>query len=192
MGIIELLLAAVSLSMDAFAVSICKGLSLRKTTWKNMMCAGLWFGGFQGLMPLIGYFLGNLFTGYMQNYTSWIAFILLAWIGGKMIWDSFHSEEESVDASMSAGSMFTLAVATSIDALAVGVTFSMLQVNIWWASGLIALVTFLFSAAGIKIGSLFGDRYQSKATLCGGIVLVLIGLKILLDEIGRASCRERV
>lgn len=184
MGLIELILIAVSLSMDAFAVSICKGLSLQKTTWKNMATAGLWFGGFQALMPLIGYLLANLFSGFVENYTAWIAFILLAWIGGKMVWDSFHEDEDSLDGSMSAGSMFVLALATSIDALAVGVTFAFLNVNIWTSILLIGLTTFLFSAIGVKIGSVFGAKYRSKATLAGGIVLILIGLKILLEGLG--------
>ncbi|EOS62101.1 hypothetical protein C815_00228 [Firmicutes bacterium M10-2] len=184
MGLIELILIAVSLSMDAFAVSICKGLSLKKATWKNMGIAGLWFGGFQALMPLIGYLLANLFSGFVENYTAGIAFILLAWIGGKMIWDSFHEEEDSFDGSMSVGSMFVLALATSIDALAVGITFAFLNVNIWSSIVLIGLTTFLFSAIGVKIGSVFGAKYRNKATLAGGIVLILIGLKILLEGLG--------
>ncbi|WP_288342432.1 manganese efflux pump MntP family protein [uncultured Dubosiella sp.] len=180
MGMIELVLIAVSLSMDAFAVSICKGLSLQNVNGKHMVIAGAWFGGFQALMPLIGYGLGSLMAGFIQNYTHWIAFILLAWIGGNMIKDSF-GEEEGVDGSMTWKSMLVLAIATSIDALAVGITFSFMDVSIVPAIVLIGIVTFAFSAIGIKIGSLFGAKYRSKATLCGGIVLVLIGLKILLE-----------
>ena len=183
MSLIELFILAVGLSMDAFAVSICKGLSLRKIKAKHMCIAGLWFGGFQALMPLIGYFLGSFFSEMIEQYDHWVAFILLAIIGGNMIKESF-GKDENVDSAMDFKSMLLLAIATSIDALAVGVTFAFLQVQILPAVSFIGVVTFIFSAVGIKIGSLFGTKYRSKAELFGGIVLVLIGLKILLEGIG--------
>lgn len=183
MSLIELFILAVGLSMDAFAVSICKGLSLRKIKTKHMCIAGLWFGGFQALMPLIGYFLGSFFSEMIEQYDHWVAFILLAIIGGNMIKESF-GKDENVDSAMDFKSMLLLAIATSIDALAVGVTFAFLQVQIVPAVSFIGVVTFIFSAVGIKIGSLFGTKYRSKAELFGGIVLVLIGLKILLEGIG--------
>lgn len=183
MSLIELFILAVGLSMDAFAVSICKGLSLRKIKAKHMCIAGLWFGGFQALMPLVGYFLGSFFSEMIEQYDHWVAFILLAIIGGNMIKESF-GKDENVDSAMDFKSMLLLAIATSIDALAVGVTFAFLQVQIVPAVSFIGVVTFIFSAVGIKIGSLFGTKYRSKAELFGGIVLVLIGLKILLEGIG--------
>ncbi|SHK04682.1 manganese efflux pump MntP [Hespellia stercorisuis] len=183
MGILELFILAVGLSMDAFAVSVCKGLSLGKINWKHMAAAGAWFGGFQALMPLIGYLGGSFFADKITKYDHWIAFILLALIGGNMIKESF-GDEECVDCSMTAKSMFVLAVATSIDALAVGVTFAFLKVAIVPAVSFIGVVTFVCSAAGVKIGSIFGVRYKSKAEFCGGVILILIGLKILLDGIG--------
>lgn len=183
MSIFELFVLAVGLSMDAFAVSICKGLSLGKIKGKHMCIAGAWFGGFQALMPLIGYFFGRFFTDAITQYAHWIAFVLLVLIGGNMIKEAF-GEEEEVDASMTVKSMFLLAVATSIDALAVGVTFAFLKVAIIPAISFIGVITFTFSAVGVKIGSIFGVKYKSKAELCGGIVLVLIGLKILLEGLG--------
>ena len=183
MGIFELFVLAVGLSMDAFAVSVCKGLSLGKIKGKHMCIAGAWFGGFQALMPLIGYFFGRFFTDAITQYAHWIAFVLLVLIGGNMIKESF-GEEEDVDASMSVKSMLLLAVATSIDALAVGVTFAFLKVAIIPAISFIGVITFICSAIGVKIGSIFGSKYKSKAELCGGIVLVLIGLKILLEGLG--------
>ena len=183
MGIFELFVLAVGLSMDAFAVSVCKGLSLGKIKWKHMCIAGAWFGGFQALMPLIGYFFGRFFTDAITQYAHWIAFVLLVLIGGNMIKEAF-GEEEDVDASMSVKSMFLLAVATSIDALAVGVTFAFLKVAIIPAISFIGIITFACSAIGVKIGSIFGSKYKSKAELCGGVVLVLIGLKILLEGLG--------
>ena len=162
--------------MDAFAVSICKGLSLGKITKKHMAIAGAWFGGFQALMPLIGYFLGT-------KYAHWIAFVLLIIIGGNMIKEAM-GEDEKVDACMDAKEMFLLAIATSIDALAVGVTFAFLKVQIVPAVSFIGCVTFVCSAIGVKIGSIFGSKYRSKAEFCGGMILILIGLKILLDGLG--------
>ena len=181
MSIAELFVLAVGLSMDAFAVSICKGLSLGKIKTKHMMIAGAWFGGFQALMPLIGYFLGSFFAEMITKYAHWIAFVLLLFLGGKMVKEAF-SEEENVDPSMDAKNMLLLAVATSIDALAVGVTFAFLQVAIIPAVSFIGVITFLCSTVGVKIGSIFGDKYSKKAQITGGIILILIGVKILLDR----------
>ena len=183
MSILELFILAVGLSMDAFAVSVCKGLSLGKIKPKHMCIAGAWFGGFQALMPLIGYFLGSFFAEMIEKYDHWVAFVLLAIIGGNMIKESF-CKDEKVDSSMDVKSMLLLAIATSIKALAVGVTFAFLQVQIVPAVSFIGVITFIFSAVGVKIGSLFGTKYKSKAELFGGIVLVLIGIKILLEGIG--------
>lgn len=183
MSIFDLFILAVGLSMDAFAVSVCKGLSLGKIKPKHMCIAGAWFGGFQALMPLIGYFLGSFFAEMIEKYDHWVAFVLLAIIGGNMIKESFDKDEK-VDSSMDVKSMLLLAIATSIDALAVGVTFAFLQVQIVPAVSFIGVITFIFSAVGVKIGSLFGTKYKSKAELFGGIVLVLIGIKILLEGIG--------
>lgn len=183
MSIWDLFILAVGLSMDAFAVSVCKGLSLGKIKPKHMCIAGAWFGGFQALMPLIGYFLGSFFAEMIEKYDHWVAFVLLAIIGGNMIKESF-GKDEKVDSSMDVKSMLLLAIATSIDALAVGVTFAFLQVQIVPAVSFIGVITFIFSDVGVKIGSLFGTKYKSKAELFGGIVLVLIGIKILLEGIG--------
>jgi putative Mn2+ efflux pump MntP len=181
MGIFELFILAVGLSMDAFAVSVCKGLSLGKIKPRHMATAGIWFGGFQALMPLIGYLLGSRFADLVTKYDHWIAFILLVLIGGNMVKEAVSNEEEELDSSMSVKSMFLLAIATSIDALAVGVTFAFLNVSIIPAVSFIGAVTFVFSAAGVKIGSLFGAKYKSKAELCGGIILILLAIKILID-----------
>lgn len=183
MGFFELFILAVGLSMDAFAVSICKGLSLGKIKVKHMCIAGAWFGGFQALMPLIGYFLGSFFADMITTYDHWIAFILLAIIGGNMMKESF-GEEEKMDASMTVKTMLILAIATSIDALAVGVTFAFLKVSIIPAVSFIGVITFICSAIGVKIGSIFGMKYKSKAEFFGGAVLIIIGLKILLEGIG--------
>lgn len=183
MGLLELFVLAVGLSMDAFAVSICKGLSLGKIKAKHMCIAGAWFGGFQALMPLIGYFLGSFFAEAITKYDHWIAFVLLVLIGGNMIKEAFGKEEE-LNNVMDVKTMFLLAVATSIDALAVGVTFAFLQVQIVPAIIFIGAVTFAFSAVGIKIGSIFGTKYKSKAEFIGGVILILIGLKILLEGVG--------
>lgn len=183
MGIAELFILAVGLSMDAFAVSVCKGLSLGKIQLRHMCIAGVWFGGFQALMPLIGYFLGSFFAAMITKYAHWTAFILLVFIGGNMVKEAFGSDEE-VNASMDVKSMLMLAVATSIDALAVGVTFAFLNVAIVPAVSFIGVITFVFSAVGVKIGSLFGTKYRSKSELCGGVILILIGVKILLEGLG--------
>ena len=183
MGIFELFLLAIGLSMDAFAVSICKGLSLGRISIKHMAIAGGWFGGFQALMPLIGYFLGNFFADAVNKYARWIAFILLLIIGVSMIKESFE-KDECTDANMDVKTMIILAVATSIDALAVGVSFAFLKVNIFAAAVFIGCITFITSALGVKIGSLFGTRYKSRAEMAGGIILILIGLKTVLDGVG--------
>ncbi len=184
MGMLELFLIAVGLSMDAFAVSVCKGLSLGKIRWKHMAIAGLWFGGFQALMPLLGYFFGSFFTEFINAYSHWVAFILLAIIGGNMIKEAFDSEDEEMDCCMQPKSMLVLAIATSIDALAVGVSFAFMKVKIFWAVLFIGATTFVLSAAGVKIGSVFGVKYKSKAELAGGLVLIAIGVKILLEGLG--------
>lgn len=183
MGLIELFVLAVGLSMDAFAVSVCKGLSLGKINAKHMCIAGIWFGGFQALMPLIGYLGGQYFADLVTKYAHWIAFVLLVIIGGSMIKEAFGKEEE-IDSSMDAKDILLLALATSIDALAVGVTFAFLKVEIVPAISFIGVTTFVFSAAGVKIGSLFGMKYKAKAEVCGGVILLIIGLKILLEGIG--------
>lgn len=180
MELAELFALAVGLSMDAFAVSVCKGLSLGKVKRKHMYIAGAWFGGFQALMPLVGYLLGNFLADRMMGIAHWIAFLLLLVIGGGMIREAL-GEAEEVDASMDAGPMFLLAVATSIDALAVGVSFAFLKVAILPAVCFIGVVTFVCSATGIKIGSIFGCKYRSRAELCGGIILIFIGVKTLLE-----------
>lgn len=183
MGLFELLVIAVGLSMDAFAVSVCKGLSLGKISVKHMCIAGLWFGGFQALMPAIGYFLGSFFADMVAQYAHWVAFGLLAFIGGNMVKESVEGDD-CVDCAMDMKSMFLLAIATSIDAMAVGVSFAFLQVEIIPAMLFIGCVTFVCSGVGVKIGSIFGTRYRSKAELAGGIVLILIGLKTLLEGLG--------
>ncbi len=182
MGIGELLLIAIGLSMDAFAVSIGKGLSVCSLRRCHCMKAGVWFGGFQGLMPLIGYLLGASFADIVTDYDHWISFALLALIGGNMIKESF-SDDEKCDPDFSLKTMFILAVATSIDALAVGVSFAFLGVDILPAACVIAVTTFAFSVAGVKIGNLFGCRYKSKAELAGGVILVIIGVKILIEHL---------
>ena len=185
MSIIELLLIAVGLSMDAFAVSVCKGLSVSKLKKSHFIIIGAWFGGFQALMPLIGYFLGTTFEKYITTVDHWVAFALMLIIGGNMIKESFSKKEEEADSSFAFKSMIVLAVATSIDALAVGITFAVLpDVNIFAAVGLIGIITFLLSGVGLKVGNVFGAKYKSKAELAGGIILVLIGVKILLEHLG--------
>lgn len=188
MGLAELFIIAVGLSMDAFAVSICKGLSLGKIKWKHMCMAGLWFGGFQGLMPAIGYFLGSLFADMITRYAHWVAFLLLVIIGGNMMKESFEKDEceccKKDEAAIDVKTMFFLAIATSIDAMAVGVSFAFLKVDIVWAVTFIGIITFVCSCIGVKIGSIFGSKYKSKAELAGGVVLIAMGTKILLEGLG--------
>lgn len=183
MGVLELIILSIGLAMDAFAVSICKGLSVKKVKPKHYLIVGGYFGGFQALMPLVGYLLGISFQQFIVSIDHWIAFILLGIIGINMIKESF-GDDENVNASFSFKDMLPLAVATSIDALAVGITFAFLQVNIALAVTLIGVITFIFSAVGIKIGAIFGDKFKNKAELLGGVVLILIGLKILLEHLG--------
>ena len=182
MHLSELFIIAVGVSMDAFAVSICKGLSVRTLQPKHSAATALWFGGFQALMPLIGNFLGISFADFVANVDHWIAFILLGIIGSKMIKESFSKDEGEYSPDFSAKAMFPLAVATSIDALAIGVAFAFLQVNIWKAILFIGLTTGAFSAVGLWIGKWFGCRYKSKAEFAGGFILVAMGVKILIEH----------
>ena len=182
MGLMELILTATGLSMDAFAVSICKGLALRKMEWSRALLCGIWFGVFQGLMPLIGFFAGSHFAKAVSGVDHWIVFIVLSLIGGNMIREALGKDED-VDPSFGIAGMFLLAVATSIDALAVGVSFAFLKMNIWTSAITIGCITFFISTAGVKIGNAFGTRYKSKAELAGGTILILIGLKILIEHL---------
>ena len=185
----ELMLLAVGLSMDAFAVSICKGLAMKKATLKAGLTCGIWFGGFQALMPLIGFFLGGLFAGVIQAVDHWIAFVLLAFIGINMLREAFSGkcdcESCEADADMSFKNMFLMAVATSIDALAAGISLAMAgNVNIFAAVLLIGAFTFVFCTVGVKIGNVFGSKLENKAQMVGGIILILLGIKILLEHLG--------
>ena len=188
MGIFELFLLAVGLSMDAFAVSVCKGLSAGRVTLSHALTAGLWFGGFQGLMPFLGWLLGSRFQSLISSIDHWIAFILLAFIGSKMLWEAFTEDEDEDDGKdaekIDLAEYLILAIATSIDALAVGISFAALSVDIVPAVSLIGVTTFIFSVAGVAIGHTFGARYEKPATIVGGVVLILIGLKILLEHLG--------
>ncbi len=184
MGFFSILLIAIGLSMDAFAVAICEGLKMRKIDYGKTLVIGLFFGGFQALMPLIGYFLGSRFQKHIVSFDHWIAFLLLAVIGGKMIYDSFHTEDDSKVGS-GISELFVLAVATSIDALAVGIAFAMLSdINIYYSIAVIGLSTFILSAIGVIIGNKFGAVYRNKAEFTGGLILILLGLKILLEHLG--------
>ena len=191
MSVGALLLLAVGVSMDAFAVSICKGLAMKRATPGAMAIVGGWFGGFQALMPLIGFFLGTMFAAAIETVDHWVAFALLAIIGVNMLMEALEKQEECCccadehNADLSVKTMFVMAVATSIDALAVGISLAMAgDINIWLSVALIGATTFGFSAAGVKIGSLFGAAFEKKAQLAGGLILVLIGLKILLEHLG--------
>lgn len=185
MGFIELLLTAIALSMDAFAVAMCKGLSVRCMKLKHMLTVGLYFGVFQALMPLIGYFLGSAFSSYVESFSAWIAFGLLVIIGGNMVKEALSSEEEKMDDCFGFTKMLALAVATSIDALVAGIAFAMEKPfgGIGLTVTLIGIITFGLSCAGVKIGNIFGAKYKSKAELCGGIVLIGIGLKTILQHL---------
>ena len=184
MGFIDIFLIAVALSMDAFAVAICKGLSVKKVQVKHVLTVGVYFGGFQALMPLIGFLLGFKFESFITSIDHWIAFVLLAIIGGNMIKEAMSKEEDEVNDSFSFRTMLPLAVATSIDALAVGISFAFLGVDIIEAAILIGITTFVLSGIGVFVGNIFGSKYKSKAELAGGVVLILIGLKILLEHLG--------
>lgn len=183
MGFFDLIATAVALSMDAFAVSISKGVSLKKVYIKHSLIAGLYFGGFQALMPLLGFFLAGTFAEYIKRFDHWIAFVLLALIGVNMLRECFSKEEEAQNDSFSFGVMLPLAIATSIDAMATGVSFAFTDTDIWTAIALIGTATFLFSAVGVKIGNLFGLKYQSKAEFFGGALLILMGIKILVEHL---------
>ena len=185
MGIIELLILAIGLSMDAFAVAICKGLAVNKVKPKHMIITGLWFGGFQAFMPFLGYVLGATFEKYVTAVDHFIAFVLLGAIGANMIKEAFSKEEDESSCDFGFKTMFLMAVATSIDALAVGITFALLpDVKIVPAVSFIGIITFALSALGVKLGNVFGVKYKAKAELTGGIILVLLGLKILLEHLG--------
>ena len=184
MELLTVLLIAVGLAMDAFAVSLCKGLALKEPTPKQMLIIGLWFGVFQGVMPIIGFLLGTGMYDLIRDYDHWIAFALLFLIGANMIRESFSKEEEKIDADLGFGTMFFLAVATSIDALAVGITLAMDSSDIISSSIVIGIVTMAISVMGVRIGALFGDRLGKRAELIGGIILICIGIKIVVEHLG--------
>ncbi|MCI7158810.1 MAG: manganese efflux pump MntP family protein [Flintibacter sp.] len=184
MSIWELFVIAVGLSMDAFAVSVCKGLSAGRVRLGHALTAGIWFGGFQALMPFLGWLLGFRFQSFISSVDHWIAFLLLGLIGLNMVRESRSQEEEEVGASFAPKAMLPLAVATSIDALTVGITFAFLQVDILWAITLIGVTTFVLSAIGVKAGGIVGERGKSRAELAGGLVLILMGCKILVEHLG--------
>lgn len=185
MGILEIVFMGVALAMDASSVAVCKGLCMKKMEWKKAFKIGMYFGVFQGLMPIIGYFLGTNFAFFVVSFDHWIAFGLLSIIGGKMLFDLIRKREDSSkhDDNVCFKSMIGLAIATSIDALAVGITFAFLDVNIWISALIIAVVTFVLSVLGVKIGNIFGNRFERKAQFIGGIILILIGIKILLEHL---------
>lgn len=196
MTFIEILLIAIGLSMDAFSVSICKGLTTKRFSWRMALVCGLWFGGFQALMPIVGYLLGVQFQEFVDAYDHWIAFGMLFLIGANMIREAIRGDEDessqkgmTKQSSNSLGfkTMLFLAIATSIDALAIGVSFACIEANIVKAVAVIGIVTFLFSVAGVKIGNVFGRKFEKTATVIGGIILILIGLKILLEHLGMIS-----
>lgn len=192
MGFVELFLLGVGLSMDAFAVAVCKGLGMHRVNYKHAVIIALFFGGFQALMPLVGWALGTQFESFVTPVDHWIAFVLLAFIGGKMLWDAFHEEKDSedgcgcdkTDGRLDLRELTLLAVATSIDALAVGITFAFLQVDIVPAIVTIGVTTFVLSLVGVIVGNQFGSRFERPATIAGGVVLILLGVKILLEHLG--------
>jgi len=184
MGILELLLLSVGLAMDAFAVAICKGLALDKVSLKKAAIVGIWFGAFQALMPALGWLLGSAFEQYIVAFDHWIAFVLLGMIGFNMIREALSKDEEPTDCSLCVKAMLPLAIATSIDALAVGVTFAFLRVNVLVSVLMIGIITFGISAIGVKLGNIVGCKYRSKAEFTGGLILILLGTKILLEHLG--------
>lgn len=187
MAFIEAMVLAIGLSMDAFAVSVCKGLAMQKAGLRSGLICGAWFGGFQGLMPAIGFFLGSLFAVAIQSFDHWIAFLLLGYIGFNMLREAFSKEEEcckDADADLSAKTMFVMAVATSIDAMAAGISLAMDQANIVLNVVCIGVTTCILSAVGVKVGNVFGSRFEKKAQIAGGVILILLGLKILLEHSG--------
>ncbi len=183
MGILDLIITGIALSMDAFAVSIGKGLSVKSLQVRHSLIVGTYFGGFQALMPLLGFILASSFAEYIRRFDHWIAFTLLALIGANMIREALTGGDEKENASFGVKTMLPLALATSIDALATGVTFAMTQTNIWIAIAISGATTFLFSAAGLKIGNVFGNKYRAKAELLGGVILILMGIKILIEHL---------
>lgn len=183
MGLVELIILSVGLAMDAFAVSICKGLAMKKMKWKNAIIIGLYFGIFQAIMPLIGYLLGVRFQSAITSIDHWVAFVLLVGIGANMIREAMSKEKEEASDSIKVKDMLILAIATSIDALAIGITFAFLEVNITLAVSLIGIITFIISVIGVKIGNIFGDKYERKAELAGGIILIGLGIKILIEHL---------
>ena len=191
--VIELFLLGVGLSMDAFAVSVCKGLGMRKLNKKQALIIGLYFGGFQALMPFVGWLLGSQFQKYITSIDHWIAFILLGFIGGKMVYEAVKEKDDDAvvekDLALNQGEMFLLAIATSIDALAVGIMFAFTydSLNIYWAIAIIGLTTFVLSIIGVIVGNFFGNKYKKKSEIAGGIILILIGVKILLEHLGIIS-----
>ena len=184
MGVLEILLIAIGLAMDAFAVSVCKGLSMKKMNWKKAIIVGLYFGAFQGIMPVIGYFLGATFESLVTKIDHWIAFGLLTFIGIGMLKEAFAKDCENCNDNVDFKTMIVLAIATSIDALAVGITFAFLNVNVLVATLMIGIITFAISVIGVKIGNKFGDKYERKAEVVGGLILILMGIKILLEHLG--------
>ena len=186
MGITELILLSVGLAMDAFSVSVCKGLTMKRPDRRGAFVTALFFGVFQAGMPLIGYFLGSRFAGYISSVSHWVAFGLLGFIGGKMIFEALHEEDESGEGEyrLDLGELTVLAIATSIDALAVGIVFAAEKVNLAFSVSMIGVVTFALSLVGVAIGRKFGSRYEKKAEIAGGVILVLIGTKLLLEGLG--------
>lgn len=184
MDVLAILLIAVGLAMDAFAVSVCKGLSMKKMSWNKAIIVGLYFGIFQGLMPVIGFLLGTSFASLVIQIDHWIAFVLLGFIGGNMLKEAFSNESENRNDNVDFKTMIVLAIATSIDALAIGITFAFLKVNLILSVLMIGIITFILSIIGVKIGNKFGDRYERKAEMAGGLILILMGIKILLEHLG--------
>ena len=186
MEVLQALILAVGLSMDAFAVSVCKGLCAQKATLGNSLTCGAWFGGFQALMPTAGFFLGSLFAAYIESFDHWVACLLLVIIGGNMLKEAFEKEEDccSMENGFGFKTMFVMAVATSIDAMAAGISLAMDGANIWLNALCIGAVTFALSAVGVKTGSFLGAKFQKKAQFLGGVILILLGLKILLEHLG--------
>lgn len=184
MGAIEILLISIGLAMDAFAVSVCKGLAMKKMSWKKAIIIGLYFGIFQAVMPVIGYFLGTTFEIFITNVDHWVAFILLVGIGINMVKEAFDKESENRNDNVDMKTMLVLSIATSIDALAIGITFACLKIHIVMPVITIGLITFIISVIGVKIGNRFGDKYGKKAEIMGGVILILLGIKILLEHLG--------
>ena len=184
MGAIEILLISIGLAMDAFAVSVCKGLAMKKMSWKKAIIIGLYFGAFQAIMPTIGFFLGTTFERFITNVDHWVAFILLVGIGINMVKEAFDKESENKNDNVDVKTMLVLSIATSIDALAIGITFACLKIHIVMSVITIGLITFIISVIGVKIGNRFGHKYEKKAEIMGGVILILLGIKILLEHLG--------